>query len=531
MTVRAGAPISAASRRAVARAVAILIGLTAIVLTGCAPEPEAGWAPAAWSDPGVVVTDAPAPVDAASVANPRGQRIRNDAVGVQARWMQLPGNAPLNDRITQIVRDAVSARSATAGTAYTPTVFPQGTGMTDRSCVTGSTLRAGSDLLADALLGPVNGSGTAVACDVVAAAGSYFGERLRVVTGDAGTVTADTSTVLYTDTSTGEVAAGDQLWSDDAHVALWDDTIEALRRAHGSLNLAGIEAPTDDELAALQRALAQTTVTSDGTLVFTLAAGLSAPELTELGIDATTDAISIGVPKAVSSGLVTAFGAGLVAAASTPFQVPEAVAAGFETVDCTLVPCVAMTYDDGPSDWTPGILDAVAAHHAAVTFFAMGEKSAQYAATESRAVKEGNLVENHTWNHPHLPTLTPEEVTTQISDTTAAITAATGTAPTVFRPPYGQYTGAVLAAAGMAAITWDVDTLDWTGIADDVLTERAVNGPSPGSIVLQHDIQPNTARTVGAVYDGLLDRGFTLVNLKQLFGGTLPTHGAYSSGR
>jgi hypothetical protein len=43
--------------------------------------------------------------------------------------------------------------------------------------------------------------------------------------------------------------------------------------------------------------------------------------------------------------------------------------------------------------------------------------------------------------------------------------------------------------------------------------------------VLQHDIHSNTARTAGAVYDGLLDRGFVLVNLEQLFNGELPTSG------
>jgi len=85
--------------------------------------------------------------------------------------------------------------------------------------------------------------------------------------------------------------------------------------------------------------------------------------------------------------------------------------------------------------------------------------------------------------------------------------------------------------AGMPAILWDVDTEDWQHPADDVLLARAVDQPQPGSIVLQHDIQENTARTAPAVYDGLLDRGFTLVNLRQLFGGALPASGVWRSAR
>jgi peptidoglycan-N-acetylglucosamine deacetylase len=306
-----------------------------------------------------------------------------------------------------------------------------------------------------------------------------------------------------------------------------------MRRAAGSLSLAPVQPPDEAALAAIRTALASTVVAPDGSLVITLPAGTTAPELAALGVPPTEAPTVVGLPPAVSGPLTTPFAAALVGAAAqaAPYAAPAAVPAGFEPVDCGLVPCVAMTYDDGPSDLTPDILDAAAQHHASVTFFAMGQKAAQYAGTMKRALAEGHLVENHTWNHPHLPTLTEEQVAKQIGDTNAAIAAADGSAPTVFRPPYGEYNAKVLQAAGMAAILWDVDTLDWQGPADDVLRDRAVGSPSPGSIVLQHDIQANTARTVGAVYDGLLDRGFTLVNVQQLFRGKLPTSGAWRSGR
>ena len=74
--------------------------------------------------------------------------------------------------------------------------------------------------------------------------------------------------------------------------------------------------------------------------------------------------------------------------------------------------------------------------------------------------------------------------------------------------------------AQMPAILWDVDTEDWEGPADDVLIERVVTRSKPGSIVLQHDIHGNTARTVGAICDGLLDRGFTMATITELFQGS-----------
>ena len=520
------------SRRVLVAAAGLAIA--ALALAGCAAPLDPSWQPPAWPAAAAVVGAVlPDPLDPATVPDLNGQRIRNDAVGIQARYSFLPGDQAINARLVGIVKDAVGARSAATKTAYKPAVFPTGTGMGDRSCARGSTTRPAAEVLADAALGPAGGSGSAVVCDVVAAAGNHFGERIRVVTGDASAIASDVSTVLYTDVTTGELATADQLWTADAPVALWDDVVDAMRRSAGSLSLAGIQPPDDAGVAAVRAALATTVVAPDGSLVVTLPAGFTAPELAALGLTATTAPTIVALPPAVSAPLITPFAAGLVAATAqaTPFAAPAVVPAGFEEIDCTLVPCVAMTYDDGPSDLTAGILDAVAAHHFSVTFFAMGEKARQYADVMKRAVAEGNLVENHTWNHPHLPTLTAEQVSKQIDDTQASITAADGQAPRVFRPPYGEYNAEVLVAAGLPAILWDVDTLDWQGPADDVLTDRAVNQPKPGSIVLQHDIQPNTGRTVSAVYDGLRDRGFTVVNIQQLFGGTLPTHGAYRSGR
>jgi len=435
-----------------------IVGLA--LLTGCAPEVDPGWTPPAWEDAPVTVVPAPEPLNATVATNLVGERIRNDTVGVQARWMRLPGDSALGEATARIVRDAVAARGAAIGVAYAPAVFPQGAGLGARSCVRGSTLRPASEILADPAIGPAAGTGTAVACDIVSAAGTVVGERIRVVTGTPEAVGADTQTLLYADTASGRTVTATQLWTDAASATLWDDTVEAIRRSAGALSLVADRPPSPEELALGTAALAETVPAPDGSLRVTLPAGFTAPELEQLGIPATNEPMTIAVPPAVSAPLLTEFGAQLVASASAPFQAPAPVAAGFETVDCDLLPCVAMTYDDGPSDGTPAILDAAAAHHASVTFFAMGQKAAGYAAVMTRALAEGNLVENHTWSHPHLSELTRAEVAKQVGDTTSAIGLATGQAPTVFRPPYGDSTPQVLSAAGMAAILWDVDTFD-----------------------------------------------------------------------
>jgi len=511
-------------------------GATAVVtvlavLVGCAPERDLAWTPPAWSETAVSIVEAPTPLDPAAVPGLIGERIRNDEVGIQARWMRPTGDSALQAETLRLVRDAITSQSAATGVRYAPTVFPAGAGLGDRACVPGSTARSADEVLADPALGPAGGNGTAVVCDLVAANGTMLGQRLRTVTGAPGAVTGDVRSVLYADTASGELTPARALWTDAAPTALAELVIDVLRRQAGALSLVAVQPPGADVRALMEAALAETVPSADGALTITIPPGLTAPELAELGMQPTTAPLVVAVPPAVSTPLLTPAGAALAAVAGTAFTAPAVVGAGNETVPCDLFPCIALTYDDGPGEGTASILDAAWTHHAAVTLFVMGEKAAGAAALLTRALAEGHLVENHTWNHPRLTELTDAQVARQIGDTTAAIGAATGRRSTVFRPPYGEYDADVLAAAGMAAILWDVDTLDWQGPADDDLVRRAVDQPRPGSIVLQHDIQPNTVRTAAAVYEGLADRGFTLVNLRQLFGGSLPSRGAVRSAR
>jgi peptidoglycan/xylan/chitin deacetylase (PgdA/CDA1 family) len=505
-----------------------------LVLAGCAPAVDHAWAPPEWPGPQIsVVEGIPAPLDAGAIAGLVDRRIRNDAVGLQARWTHLPGAGPLvdpfNDAVDAVVRAAIDARVAATSTAYAPQVFPAGAGMGIRQCIEGSSSMDASALLADPALGPAGGSGTALACDIVVAQGPFLGQRLRVVTGTPDAVTADTSTLLYADTQTGEAVPAAAVWSDGASAVLAEHLREALLRDAGYLTLT----PTDEVRVATEAdvtaALATTVPAPDGGFVITLP-GESEPSD---DADAPTDAgpITIEIDPQLSSTLASPFGARLLASAGASYTGPARGPASRDRVDCGILPCVALTYDDGPSDLTPAILDQLAAHSASATFFVMGQKAARYASVLQREIAEGHLVENHSWSHPHLTQRSAAEVSAQIADTNAAIVAATGVAPTVFRPPYGDFDAAVLAIAGMPAILWNVDTRDWAGIADDELIRRVVDEPTPGSIVLQHDIQENTARTAGAVYEGLLDRGYMLVNIAQLFGGSLPASGAWRSAR
>jgi peptidoglycan/xylan/chitin deacetylase (PgdA/CDA1 family) len=177
----------------------------------------------------------------------------------------------------------------------------------------------------------------------------------------------------------------------------------------------------------------------------------------------------------------------------------------------------ALTFDDGPSKWTQAVLDALAAKHVPATFFVLGVNAANYKSTIQKIRAAGNEVESHSWNHPDLTTLTPEQVKSQLSRTAAII------GQTDFlRPPYGAYNPSVTSIAGSmgySLVLWTVDSLDWKyrNVASILANVKAET--KPGAIILMHDGGGERSQTVAAipkVVDWLLQNGYSLTTVENL---------------
>ena len=145
-------------------------------------------------------------------------RLRNDEVGIDARWATLPAGHRVQRRGRGVVRAAVQARSQVSGRPYRPMAHPSDAGLGERGCTSEATSASASDVLG-------NREGTVIVCEIVLARGSLFGERLRVVSSSpGGAEPSDTSTVIYTDVSTGEVVTEAELFTDAG--ALWPAYID-----------------------------------------------------------------------------------------------------------------------------------------------------------------------------------------------------------------------------------------------------------------------------------------------------------------
>ena len=202
-------------------------------------------------------------------------------------------------------------------------------------------------------------------------------------------------------------------------------------------------------------------------------------------------------------------------------------------VDCAVKKCVALTFDDGPGRYTGTLLDSLKSRGVPATFFVLGPNVAANPGVVQRMAAEGHQVASHTWSHRRLTTLSAQELTSEVQRTAEQIRRATGSAPTVMRPPYGAVDAPtrqrLAQMSGTGAILWSVDTLDWK-TKSPAATLRAVQQQvGPGGIILMHDIHQASVQAVPQVVDWLTAQGYTLVTVDQLLGSTQPGQ-AYSQG-
>jgi peptidoglycan/xylan/chitin deacetylase (PgdA/CDA1 family) len=179
---------------------------------------------------------------------------------------------------------------------------------------------------------------------------------------------------------------------------------------------------------------------------------------------------------------------------------------------------VALTFDDGPSEYTPEFLDVLHRQGVPGTFFEIGQEMPGRESTMRRIVREGNEIGDHTMHHTELPGYA------EIAPTAARIAAITHFRPCLFRPPGGAVDSSVVTAAveaGMRTITWDVDPADWSTPGVAAIYSRIVDSTEPGSIVLMHDGGGNRGETLAAlpqVIATLRARGYGFETVTKLLG-------------
>jgi peptidoglycan/xylan/chitin deacetylase (PgdA/CDA1 family) len=187
---------------------------------------------------------------------------------------------------------------------------------------------------------------------------------------------------------------------------------------------------------------------------------------------------------------------------------------------------LALTFDDGPSESTPQILDILARYGIPATFFQCGANVTRLPEI-ARAVRgAGHAIGNHSYSHELLCFRSPRFMETDLRQAQQTIEEHTGARPLWFRAPFGARwfgLGGVQRRLRLVGVMWTVIGYDWKLSADGVV-ERLAGGASNGAILCLHDgrelrARPDIGVTVEAVRrlaPMLLDRGYKFETVSRL---------------
>ncbi|KAM0330931.1 hypothetical protein ACHAQA_003888 [Verticillium albo-atrum] len=183
----------------------------------------------------------------------------------------------------------------------------------------------------------------------------------------------------------------------------------------------------------------------------------------------------------------------------------SSVPIGVAIKSCTVPGTFALTFDDGPFNFTDHVLDLLKEAGVRATFFVNGQNWGNindYQSTVNRILAEGHQLGSHTNRHPDLSTLSDADIIADMTTLEDTLINLVGKYPTYMRPPYFSYSAdtlSILGALGYHVIDADLDTDDWrynnlgNTTSVGIFEEKLAAG---GSIALAHDVHQNTAEVL-----------------------------------
>jgi peptidoglycan-N-acetylglucosamine deacetylase len=152
---------------------------------------------------------------------------------------------------------------------------------------------------------------------------------------------------------------------------------------------------------------------------------------------------------------------------------------------------IYLTFDDGPDPyWTPRVLELLAAHGAAATFFLVGRRAVAHPGLVCAILAAGHGIGNHTFNHFHPWRMREAHARRDVRDGAAALEDICGRQVRLFRPPYGRLRPCMndeAAKCGQALVLWHRSAIDWGLLGRSAGIARRLGRVRPGEIVLMHD--------------------------------------------
>lgn len=177
---------------------------------------------------------------------------------------------------------------------------------------------------------------------------------------------------------------------------------------------------------------------------------------------------------------------------------------------------VALTFDDGPSNYTKDIAEYLYQNDSYATFFVLGSKVSIYQETLINLIDKGNEIANHTYNHPWLTHLTDKEILKEINDTQESINKVTGYTPTLFRPSYGDINKKLKTMIKLNIIMWTNNSSDWKYKSSKTIASNVIRHIKDNDIILMHDTYKRSYEALKIIVPKLKELDYEIVTVSEL---------------
>ncbi len=181
---------------------------------------------------------------------------------------------------------------------------------------------------------------------------------------------------------------------------------------------------------------------------------------------------------------------------------------------------IALTFDDGPTEFTPAILDLLERYKAKATFFCIGANIEKRPQLLKEIAEKGHEIGNHTFYHgTFFDFKNSKEVLEELKKTDTLLEQVLGTKPRFFRPPYGVTNPSIKKALQVSkhmVIGWNIRSLDTILKDETKIVNRIIKQIQPGSIILLHDTSEKTVRVVAQLLLFLQQEEYEIISLDEL---------------
>lgn len=183
---------------------------------------------------------------------------------------------------------------------------------------------------------------------------------------------------------------------------------------------------------------------------------------------------------------------------------------------------IYLTFDEGyEAGYTEQILSTLKENNVKATFFI----TAHYLNTQPELVKqmidEGHIVGNHTVNHKSMPTLSDEQISSEVMDLHKAIYEKFGYEMKYIRPPMGEFSEksiSVTNSLGYRTVMWSFAYEDWNENKqpeEQNAKKKILDNVHNGEIMLLHGNSKTNTNILGDIIKEIKNMGYEFKSLDE----------------